>query len=145
MDAPDAGQHTAPPRRHPPLTGTEPEDTAPDNPAPDDSEPDDSAVDALLCAAGQGDVRALGVFYDQTAPTVFGLLRGVLGDQAPALEATERVYLHLWRAAPRFDPHRGSARSLLLRTARRELIDRTCTLITATATSAARTRPTERA
>lgn len=133
MDSRDAGHRTAPLRRHPPLTGT----------GTGDPDPDDSAVDALLRAAGQGDVRALGAFYDQTAPTVFGLLRGVLGDEAPAQEATERVYLHLWRAAPRFDPHHGSARSLLLRTARRELIHRTCSLIAATATPGVRTSPPE--
>lgn len=95
MDSADAGDTAAPPRRHPPLTGAAPADPAPDNAAPDNA-----AVEALLCAAGRGDVCALGAFYDQTAPTVFGLLRGVLGDQALAQEATRRVYLHT-SGAPR--------------------------------------------
>jgi Sigma-70 region 2 len=79
-------------------------------------------TDGLLLAAGRGDLRALAAFYDQTAPVVFGMLRGVLGETEQAERATERVYLHLWRTAPRFDPGDGSAFSLLLRTARRELI-----------------------
>ncbi len=107
------------------------------------TQPDDCAVDGLLSAAGHGDLKALAAFLDQTAPAVFGLLRGVLGEHAAAEEATERVYLHLWHVAPRFDPHRGCAWSLLLRTARRELIDHTCTLIAATPGPGAGTSPPE--
>ena len=109
MKSPDAGQHRAsPPRWHPPL--------------PPRTGPDDVVVDALLRAAGQGDVRALGAFYDLTAPAIYGLLCGVLGNHAPAEQATERVYLQVWHAAPRFDADNGSAYSLLMRAVHRELI-----------------------
>jgi DNA-directed RNA polymerase specialized sigma24 family protein len=79
-------------------------------------------ADELLSAAGQGDADALGAFYDRTVVVVFGLLRDVLGEPARAEQATLRVYLQLWRTAPRFDPKHGSAYSLLACTAGRELI-----------------------
>lgn len=91
---------------------------------------DGAFADRLLAAAGRGDVRALGALYDQTAPVVFGLLRVVLGESEQAEQATQRVYLRLWRAAPRFDPRDGSAASLLLRTACRELIRPVCDSVT---------------
>ena len=93
---------------------------------------DRGATDALLVAAGRGDLSAFATFYDQTAAAVFGLLRAVLGDPARAEQATERVYLHLWRTAARFDPHGRSAYALLLHTARRELITRVHDLLAPT-------------
>lgn len=85
------------------------------------SVPSGVVLDGLLSAAGQGDVGALGALYDETAPVVFGLLRGMLGSATRAERATERVYLGLWRSSPRFDPDSTSALSLLLARARREL------------------------
>lgn len=108
------------------------------SPAPDS---DDVVVDALLRAAGQGDSGAFGAFYDQTAPAVFGLLCGVLGEQMPAEQATERVYLRLWRSAPRFNPTNGSARCVLLRAACRELVCRPRVIVDATAVSDLGTGP----
>ena len=93
---------------------------------------DRDATDALLVAAGHGDVDAFAAFYDHTAATVFGLLRAGLGEQATAEQATQRVYLQLWRTAPRFDPSGRSAYSLLLITARRDLIDRGADLLAPT-------------
>lgn len=85
---------------------------------------DRGATDDLLVAAGRGDLGAFATFYDRTAAVVYGLLRTVLGDDASAEQATERVYLHLWRNAARFDPTGRSAYALLLCTARRELTAR---------------------
>jgi len=82
------------------------------------------AIDALLIAAGRGDLDAFATFYDRTAPVVFGLLRGVLGQPARAARATQRVYLQLWRDAPVFDATGPSAYATLLRTARREIAGR---------------------
>jgi hypothetical protein len=53
-----------------------------------------------------------------------GLLRGVMGESAGSARAAERLYLTLWREAPRFDPAGGSAYPVLLRAARRELVGR---------------------
>lgn len=81
-------------------------------------------ADELLVAAGRGDLGALAAFYDRTAPAVLGLLRAVLGAAPQAERAAERVYLRVWRTAPRFDPAGGSAYALLLGAARRELVGR---------------------
>jgi Sigma-70 region 2. len=91
---------------------------------PSDQQLSRDYTDDLLVAAGRGDLPAFATFYDQTVATVFGLLRSVLGESVGAERATERVYLQLWRAAPRFDPTGRSAYSLLLSTARRELVVR---------------------
>ena len=106
--------------------------------------PDDTVADALLRAAGRGDVRALGAFYDRTAPTVYGLLRSILREQAPTERAIEQIYLHLWRYAPRFDPDLGSARSLLLRAAHHEVIQHMATMVAATTPPAASSSGHER-
>jgi len=91
---------------------------------------DRAATDDLLVAAGRGDLGAFGAFYDQTALTVFGMLHTMMADPAGAEQATERVYLHLWRHAARFDPNGKSAYALLLCIARRELINHFHDLIT---------------
>lgn len=104
------------PRRRPPLQP----------PGPDLAGP---GTDDLLSAAGRGDLHALARFYDRTAPAVFGMMRGVLGESESAARATERIYLKLWRRAPEFDPTGGSAYALLLHTARRELPGRVRDLI----------------
>ncbi|MGH3804021.1 MAG: sigma factor [Pseudonocardiaceae bacterium] len=85
--------------------------------------------DDLLLAAGRGDVGACADFYDRTASVVFGMLRGALGDSAVAEEATSRVYVRLWRTAPRFNPTTRSASSMLMRVTRRELVGRICDVL----------------
>lgn len=50
-----------------------------------------------------------------------GLLQGAPGGGAAAEAAVERVYLQMWRIAPQFDPDEGSAVSLVLGVAHREL------------------------
>ena len=76
-------------------------------------------TDALLVAAGRGDLTAFSVFYDRTAQVVFAMLHDVLGHTARAERATEDVYLQLWRAAPDFDPAGCSAWATLMVTVRR--------------------------
>lgn len=80
-----------------------------------------SDIDDLLVAVGCGDLQALAVLYDTTAPVVFGLLHAVLGHRFRAEQATERVYLHLWGIAPAWEPTKRCAYSLLLHTTGREL------------------------
>ena len=79
-------------------------------------------TDALLVAAGRGDLNAFSAFYDRTAQVVFGMLHGVLGHPARAERATEDVYLQLWRAAPAFDPVGGSAWATLMVMVRRTAV-----------------------
>lgn len=109
------------------MTPPEPSRAHPDNrptpPAdPVTAHPDGADPDALLVAAGRGDLDAFGAFYDRTAPVVFGMLRAVLGHTARVARLTADVYLQLWRTAPGFDPTVRSARATLLVTAHRALI-----------------------
>ena len=90
---------------------------------------DQGATDDLLVAAGRGDLGAFATFYDHTVAVVFGMLRAVLADPVGAERATERIYVHLWRNATRFDPAGKSAYSLLLFTTRRELTGRLHNLV----------------
>lgn len=89
---------------------------------PEKGEPAADPLDGLLLAAGGGDLSAFAAFYDRTAPAVWGLLRGALDDSADAERAAQRVYAHLWRNAPSFDPFGVPAHSLLMSVARRELV-----------------------
>jgi RNA polymerase sigma-70 factor (ECF subfamily) len=82
---------------------------------------DSAGPDDLLTAAGRGDQAAFGAFYDRTVSFIFPLLRGGFGDTRRAGEATERIYLRLWRAAPRFRAGDECACGLLLAAARQEL------------------------
>lgn len=84
----------------------------------------DGVTDDLLLAAGSGDRGAFAAFYDNTASATFGFLRSMLGESAGAERAAERVYLKMWHAAPGFTPTGRSATSLLMFTARRELVGR---------------------
>ncbi|OJY46252.1 MAG: hypothetical protein BGP03_27840 [Pseudonocardia sp. 73-21] len=77
---------------------------------------DSDSTDALLTATGLGDLDAFAAFYDRTAATVFGMLD-------TGTQATERVYLSVWRAAPEFRPSRRSAYATLMMAIRRELAD----------------------
>lgn len=81
-----------------------------------------AATDALLVAAGRGDLDAFAAFYDATAPRIVGLLHGVLGRPERAESLTEEVYLAAWRDAPTFDPRVRSAEATLVRFVRRALI-----------------------
>jgi RNA polymerase sigma-70 factor (ECF subfamily) len=83
--------------------------------------PGAAEADALLTASGRGDYRAFATFYDRTAPMTFGLVRRGLGDNGDAAATTERIYVRLWRSAPRFQPPHECAYGLLLAGIRHEL------------------------
>jgi RNA polymerase sigma-70 factor (ECF subfamily) len=80
--------------------------------------------DDLLVLTAEGNRDAFTVFYDRTAPRVFGLVKRVLVDPAQSEEVTQDVYLEVWQNAPRFDPAKGKAVSWLLTMAHRRAIDR---------------------
>ena len=66
------------------------------------NDPSRDHTDALLVAAGRGDLDAFAAFFDRTAPVTFGMLRAALGHPEWAEHAAEDVYLQLWRTAPTF-------------------------------------------
>lgn len=79
---------------------------------------DCDSTDVLLTAIGRGDLDAFAAFYDRTASTVFGILQ--TGTRSTE-QATGRVYLGVWRAAPAFEAGRRSAYATLMAATRREL------------------------
>lgn len=81
-------------------------------------------LDPLLSAVGRGDQEAFARLYDATSARVFGLVLRVLRDRAQAEEATQEVYLEVWRSSPRFDTGRGAALSWLTTIAHRKAVDR---------------------
>ena len=89
-------------------------------------------ADALLVAAGRGDLNAFSTFYDRTVDVVFRILHQEMGPRAEL--TTTQVYLQVWRTAPNFDPAARSAYATLLFTA--------CQALTASRFTAC--RPTSR-
>ena len=111
-----------------------PKDPPPNEPPPNEPPPIDpplavnraaqvnrTETDALLVAAGGGDLDAFITFYDRTVGVVFALLRQDLGPRAEF--ATTQVYLQLWHTAAGFDPAVRSAYATLLFAACRALTD----------------------
>ena len=73
-----------------------------------------------VASADQG---ALGELYDATSPTVFGLVRRIVGDYSVAEEVTLDVYTQVWRLASAYLEDMGSPLTWLLMLARSRAID----------------------
>ena len=79
-------------------------------------------LDAIRRVAG-ADQGALGELYDATSPTVFGLVRRIVGDYSAAEEVTVDVYSQVWRLASAYSEEKGSPITWLLLIARSRAID----------------------
>jgi len=79
---------------------------------------------ALLRRVAHGDRQAFGAFYDQTNSRVYGLVIRVLRDSGYSEEATQEVYLEVWRTASQYDSAKGSVLAWLLTIAHRRAVDR---------------------
>lgn len=77
----------------------------------------------LLERTASGDREAFAQFYDATAAVAHGLALRVVGNRALAEDVTQEAYLALWRAAGRFDRHRGTAFSFLITIVHRRAVD----------------------
>ena len=73
-----------------------------------------------VASADQG---ALGELYDATSPTVFGLIRRIVGDYSVAEEVTIDVYTQVWRLASAYSEEKGSPVTWLMMLARSRAID----------------------
>lgn len=80
--------------------------------------------DRLLESVRAGDKAAFAELYDVLAPQILGLTTHILRDRAQAEEVTQEVFVEVWLSAHTFDPHRGSAKSWVLRLAKSRAIDR---------------------
>lgn len=70
-----------------------------------------------------GDVRAFETIYDRYSAPVYSLAARVTGRRRAAEEATQDVFLSLWRTAPSYDPERGTVKTWLLSVVRNRSID----------------------
>ena len=80
--------------------------------------------DRLLESVRAGDKVAFAELYDVLAPQVLGLTTHILRDRAQAEEVTQEVFVVVWQSGHPRDPHRGSAKSWVLRLAKSRAIDR---------------------
>ena len=77
----------------------------------------------VIRRVGSADQGALGELYDATSPTVFGLVRRIVGDYSVAEEVTLDVYTQVWRLASAYLEDKGSPLTWLLMLARSRAID----------------------
>lgn len=80
--------------------------------------------DELLAMVARGDQEAFAALYDRLAPSVLGVVRGVVRDPAQSEEVAQEVLVEVWKQASRFDEERGSARTWILTIAHRRAVDR---------------------
>ncbi|MCC6987351.1 MAG: sigma-70 family RNA polymerase sigma factor [Acidobacteria bacterium] len=71
-----------------------------------------------------GDPAAVDAFLKRYSGTVWGLARRTCRSAEDAEDATQEIFVEVWRSAERFDPAAGSELTFLLTIARRRLIDR---------------------
>lgn len=73
--------------------------------------PAEAELAAALARCAAGDKTALRVVYACEAPRMLGVARRMLRRRDLAEEAVQDTFVRIWRAAARFDPERGSART----------------------------------
>jgi RNA polymerase sigma-70 factor (ECF subfamily) len=81
-------------------------------------------LEALLRGVALGDQAAFEAVCARAGPAVFGVVRGVLRNPSHVEEVVQEVLLQVWRAAPRFEPGRGSALAWVTTIAHRRAVDR---------------------
>jgi RNA polymerase sigma-70 factor (ECF subfamily) len=77
----------------------------------------------LMVRVVGGEISAFEAIYDRHSAQVFALAMRVTGRQRAAEEATQDVFLGLWRRAAGYDPDRGTLRTWLLAMVRNRSID----------------------
>jgi RNA polymerase sigma-70 factor (ECF subfamily) len=83
-----------------------------------------AASDAtLVVAVGRWNEAALAEIYRRHGGAVHSLARRLLGSDARADDATQEVFVDLWRRPERFDPSRGSLRGFLLTVVHGKAVD----------------------
>ena len=78
----------------------------------------------LMSRVASGDEAALAELYDRFGALVFKASRQVLNSRAEAEDASQEIFVRLWKTADRFDPRRAKLVTWVMLIARRHLIDR---------------------
>ena len=81
-------------------------------------------LSALLAKAADGDEAAFRIFYDRTAPKLFGIILRILVERGEAEDVLQEVYVTVWRKAAEFDAARASPVTWAATIARNRAIDR---------------------
>lgn len=78
----------------------------------------------LLARVGRGDQEAFAQLYRLTSRRVFGMAKRVLVDSELSEDATQEVYLQVWKAAGKYDPSSGTPLAWLMTIAHRRAVDK---------------------
>jgi RNA polymerase sigma-70 factor (ECF subfamily) len=78
----------------------------------------------LLPEVARGDRAAVGRCMTRYGALVWSMARRLSPTPSDAEDATQEIFLELWRSAARFDPAKGSEKVFVTMIARRRLIDR---------------------
>lgn len=83
-----------------------------------------SADESILVRIAAGDSSAVAECIERYGALVWSLVRSRLRNPADAEDATQEIFVQLWKYAARFDPAKGSETVFIAMIARRRLIDR---------------------
>ncbi len=114
MDAPDASSPSTPPPRPRGLADR----------APAAAGPPEGQEQPLLPDVAQSAPGAVEACIDRYGGAIWNLSRRLCRNRTDAEDATQDVFVELWRHAQRFDANAGSEWTFVLTIARRRLIDR---------------------
>lgn len=78
----------------------------------------------LMSRVASGDETAISELYERFGALVFKAARQVLNSRAEAEDASQEIFVRLWKTADRFDPRRARLVTWVMLIARRHLIDR---------------------
>ena len=81
-------------------------------------------ADSLFVRVAAGDGGAVKEVMDRFGGLVWSLARRSCFNPADAEDATQEIFLDLWKSADRYDPSKGSETLFVAMIARRRLIDR---------------------
>lgn len=83
-----------------------------------------NVLDQILTDVAAGKPQGVEACLRQFSGPVWSLARRYLNNDSDAEDATQDIFVDLWKSASRFDPSLGSAMTFVMTLARRRLIDR---------------------
>ncbi len=70
-----------------------------------------------------GNVRAMELLYDNYADTLYGIIFGMVRDEAQAQDILQEAFVKIWQHSREYDPSKGRLFTWLLSIARNKAID----------------------